>query len=208
MVCSDGEGSGMGAYFVLKVAAAGWHSAALVLVDEDKAERVRQQYVKKPNGGQDVGEGTIRGEGESGRSESVASDETVEAPWDQLTDALHRVGEWVWGMVCQPPFLHSLCQKVGWLGHRVFAALSRNAAAAACPPGLLDKLSGALFPLAEYLGGGTASADDVVHTQGRRFLGLEQRDELAEAADASAEIQYSWEEDELPLLGLGDAGSG
>jgi len=39
-----GEGE-MGAYFVLKVAAAGWHSAALVLVDEEKAERARQKHI-------------------------------------------------------------------------------------------------------------------------------------------------------------------
>lgn len=37
--------SEMGAYFALKVAAAGWHSAALVLVDEEKAERARQKHV-------------------------------------------------------------------------------------------------------------------------------------------------------------------
>lgn len=35
----------MGAYFALKVAAAGWHSAALVLVDEEKAERARQKHI-------------------------------------------------------------------------------------------------------------------------------------------------------------------
>ena len=38
----------MGAYFALKVAAAGWHSAALVLVDEEKAERVRAKYILTP----------------------------------------------------------------------------------------------------------------------------------------------------------------
>ncbi len=39
-----GEGE-LGAYFVLKVSAAGWHSAALVLVDEEKAERARKKHV-------------------------------------------------------------------------------------------------------------------------------------------------------------------
>ena len=34
------------AYFALKVSAAGWHSAALVLVDEEKAERARQKHIK------------------------------------------------------------------------------------------------------------------------------------------------------------------
>jgi len=41
-VTAEGE---MGAYFALKVAAAGWHSAALVLVDEDTAEQARQKHV-------------------------------------------------------------------------------------------------------------------------------------------------------------------
>ncbi|MCJ1384398.1 hypothetical protein MMC17_007514 [Xylographa soralifera] len=34
-----------GAYFALKITAAGWHSGALVLVDEQKAERVRQKWL-------------------------------------------------------------------------------------------------------------------------------------------------------------------
>ncbi|MCJ1281496.1 hypothetical protein MMC26_000816 [Xylographa opegraphella] len=37
-----------GAYFALKITAAGWHSGALVLVDEEKAERVRQKWVVRP----------------------------------------------------------------------------------------------------------------------------------------------------------------
>lgn len=35
----------MGAYFAYKISAAGWHSAALVLVDEDKAEKARQRHI-------------------------------------------------------------------------------------------------------------------------------------------------------------------
>lgn len=34
-----------GAYFAVKIAAAGWHSAALILVDPAKAERVRNKYL-------------------------------------------------------------------------------------------------------------------------------------------------------------------
>ncbi|MCJ1437909.1 hypothetical protein MMC27_007296 [Xylographa pallens] len=37
-----------GAYFALKITAAGWHSGALVLVDEKKAERVRQKWLVQP----------------------------------------------------------------------------------------------------------------------------------------------------------------
>jgi SCF-associated factor 1 len=39
-----GEGE-LGAYFVLKVSAGGWHSAALVLVDEEKAEQARKKQI-------------------------------------------------------------------------------------------------------------------------------------------------------------------
>lgn len=39
-----GEGE-LGAYFVLKVSAAGWSSAALVLVDEEKAEKARRKHI-------------------------------------------------------------------------------------------------------------------------------------------------------------------
>lgn len=38
----------LGAYFVLKVSAAGWHSAALVLVDEKKAKLARQKHLIVP----------------------------------------------------------------------------------------------------------------------------------------------------------------
>ena len=41
------ESEDEGAYFALKVSAAGWHSGALVLVDEAKAARVKQKYVVK-----------------------------------------------------------------------------------------------------------------------------------------------------------------
>ena len=37
-----------GAYFALKITAAGWHSGALVLVDEEKAEHVRQKWLMPP----------------------------------------------------------------------------------------------------------------------------------------------------------------
>lgn len=41
----DADDSGLGAYFALSVAAAGWHSGALVLVDEKRAEKVREKYI-------------------------------------------------------------------------------------------------------------------------------------------------------------------
>jgi SCF-associated factor 1 len=44
-VTAEGE---LGAYFVVKVSAGGWHSAALVLVDEDKAEQARKKHIVNP----------------------------------------------------------------------------------------------------------------------------------------------------------------
>lgn len=40
---------GLGAYFALNVAAAGWHSGALVLVNEDLAKKVRETHVAERN---------------------------------------------------------------------------------------------------------------------------------------------------------------
>jgi len=44
----DADDHGLGAYFALTVAAAGWHSGALVLVDEERAAKVREKYLVKP----------------------------------------------------------------------------------------------------------------------------------------------------------------
>lgn len=51
------------AYFALSVAAAGWHSVALVLVDEEKAEAVRDLYRLKsdPEVSEETGEGEASG---------------------------------------------------------------------------------------------------------------------------------------------------
>lgn len=45
-ITSEGE---LGAYFVLKASAAGWSSAALVLVDEEKAEKARLKHIAVSN---------------------------------------------------------------------------------------------------------------------------------------------------------------
>ncbi|KAL8697431.1 MAG: hypothetical protein Q9224_002316 [Gallowayella concinna] len=79
-VVEEGE---MGSYFVLKVAAAGWHSAALVLVDEEQAERARQKHVVPRKT-----ESTLAHDHHEGTWEDI------DAPWDQLTKAL----DWVWGV--------------------------------------------------------------------------------------------------------------
>ena len=83
------EAGEMRSYFVLKVAAAGWHSAALVLVDEEKAERARQMHIIPP---------------EEAEEEAAKVDhhggtwEDIDAPWDQLSKALVGFADWLWGL--------------------------------------------------------------------------------------------------------------
>ena len=84
-VTKEGE---MGSYFVLKVAAGGWSSAALVLVDEDKAEKVREAH-------------TVRSSSyrlppsPAPSAQSTESYESIESPGEQLSSAIHSIYEWV-----------------------------------------------------------------------------------------------------------------
>ena len=94
-VTSSPEDSGMGAYFALKVSAAGWHSAALVLVDGEKAERARQAYVIKPP---DT-ELTPRNTGSEASEEEDHWDgtwEDIDSPWEQLSKTFFSVVDFVW----------------------------------------------------------------------------------------------------------------
>ena len=78
----------MGAYFVLKVAAAGWSSAALVIVDEEKAKKVREAQ-------------TVLHRRSSSPAPSAQTDdsyEVIDSPAEQLTNAIYAVYEWVWGL--------------------------------------------------------------------------------------------------------------
>ena len=87
-VTEDGE---MGAYFALKVAAAGWHSAALVLVDEEKAEKAREKHIIKPSSQQS------RDPSPAPSLQSDSSYEVVDSPGEQLVNAVYGIYEWVWG---------------------------------------------------------------------------------------------------------------
>ena len=118
----------MGAYFVLKVAAAGWHSAALVLIDDEVAEKARNAHK--------ISRQPAPSPAPSVRS--VDSREVVEAPWDQLSNTVCAIGAWFW-------------------------------------------------------------------EQGRRFLGLTQRDERREMGEDQAETkveetEYTWEKEPFPRL--------
>ena len=90
---SDGHsGEDMGAYFALKVSAAGWHSGALVLVDEEKAATVKAKYVVKP-----VESPVEIANGEEAEAEEESDEEEeVSAPWDQLATAINSAGTWVY----------------------------------------------------------------------------------------------------------------
>ena len=79
--------SEMGAYFALKVAAAGWHSAALVLVDDDKAEAARNSHIVRPPS-----------PAVSARSVDTQgfAYEVIDSPGEQLVIGIQSVGRWVW----------------------------------------------------------------------------------------------------------------
>jgi len=85
-VTQEGE---MGAYFVLKVAAAGWSSAALVLVDEEKAERARESHRVHPPPERPPPSPTLS-------MQSNDSYEHIDSPGEQLTNAVYAIYEWVW----------------------------------------------------------------------------------------------------------------
>lgn len=82
---------GMGAYFVLKVAAAGWHSAALVLVDEDKAEAARNLHrARSPSPAPSLATST-----QSVDTQGFAY-EVIHSPGEQLVIGIQSVGQWFW----------------------------------------------------------------------------------------------------------------
>lgn len=86
----------IGAYFVLKVAAAGWHSAALVLVDEEKAKRAREKHIVKP---QRATQTSTRNPSPAASLQSTSSfgeREYIESPFDQVAEALHAIYDFVW----------------------------------------------------------------------------------------------------------------
>ena len=86
-VTKDGE---MGAFFTLKVAAAGWHSAALVLVDEEKAEKARQKYILNP------APQKLRDSSPAPSVQSNDSYEVIDSPGEQLANAVYDIYEWLW----------------------------------------------------------------------------------------------------------------
>lgn len=78
--------SSLGAYFVLKVAAGGWSSAALVLVDEEKAEQAREAHIVKPAAPP------------SDSGSSSAEYEYGDSPFDMVEITLSTISSWIWGV--------------------------------------------------------------------------------------------------------------
>lgn len=87
----DADDDGLPAYFALSVAAAGWHSGALVLVNEAKAERIRNHY--RASEGSTLGSGVTIPEPASflGRATQLVSDFVGTS---QARDV--KKAEWVW----------------------------------------------------------------------------------------------------------------
>ncbi len=85
----------MGAYFALKVSAAGWHSAALVLVDEEKAERARQAHIIKPPDPEPTPQ-DAESEIASEEDHWGGTWEDIDSPWEQLSKTFFSVVDFVW----------------------------------------------------------------------------------------------------------------
>ena len=94
------SGMGMGAYFVLKVAAAGWHSAALVLVDEDKADAAQRSHHRLPSSSSVSSSSPSSSSADLTDGASVDTQgfafEAVESPSEQLVLGIRSVGRWIW----------------------------------------------------------------------------------------------------------------
>lgn len=82
-ITTEGE---LGAYFVLKASAAGWSSAALVLVDEEKAEKARRKHIVVSNSNDYLPVDRIK----EGTATSIARERAV--------DLLVRAGRWFLGL--------------------------------------------------------------------------------------------------------------
>ena len=80
----------MRSFFVLKAAAAGWHSAALVLVDDEMVEKVRQKHVLSVTPREEGGvKKAAEDDGHGGTWEDI------DAPWDQLSKAFWGFAGWL-----------------------------------------------------------------------------------------------------------------
>lgn len=87
-VTKEGE---IGAFFVLKVAAAGWHSAALVLVDNDKAEEAREAHTIRSSPARPPPSPALS-------AQSTDSYEVIDSPGEQLANTVYAIYEWLWEM--------------------------------------------------------------------------------------------------------------
>lgn len=88
----DPEDDGLPAYFVLSVAAAGWHSGALVLQNEKKRAKVRDWYTRRHANSQEL-------PGRAGESSSPSADnEAGTGLVDQMKSSLVDAGRWFLGL--------------------------------------------------------------------------------------------------------------
>ena len=100
--------SDRGAFFAVKITAAGWHSGALVLVDHDKAERVRQKWIvhptsstrELPSSAPAPASDTSAEPSPFPRHENIggqeAEGEEVAAPSEQLVAGIMGIANWFW----------------------------------------------------------------------------------------------------------------
>ena len=194
-------GGEMGGYFVLKVAAAGWHSAALVLVDDKKVEQARENHIRKvidpepeqqqqrqqqeqqQNSSEQKAQGKTKASNISSNSSppSLASNETIDSPSEQLAKAVSATCSWLWK-----------------LGRRFLGLSQRDELRREAGPGA------ATAPADGHgYGSGTHSAEE--RSGSSSSSSRSSREVSGEKEDA---VQYSWSEDELPRLRMGRAEAG
>ena len=178
----------MPAYFALKVSAAGWHSAALVLVDEEKAERARQNHIvppppppePTPNPASEHAAGDDRGEGSDADREEEEDHwggtwEDIDSPWEQLANTFFSILDFLY-----------------WLGRWFLGLTARDAAAATAAGGGGDGGVGGSWEIA--VGGDRAM--NVPDGPAR----------LAEALVGREEERYVWSEKGFPEIRRSDGG--
>ncbi|OCL12588.1 RCC1/BLIP-II protein [Glonium stellatum] len=97
----DADEDGLGAYFALSISAAGWHSGALVLVNEGLAAKVRDRCIVADP---DVAESS-QVEGETGIQEGVSSSEPSSSqPLGAIASTLRWVNSWARWFLGLPSF--------------------------------------------------------------------------------------------------------
>jgi SCF-associated factor 1 len=90
-------GQGQPAYFTLAITAAGWHSAALVLVNEARTEKLYKQHKGFLPPGPDTWMTPARSLASSSNVSRTGNTAPASSPWDALTNISRRINGLIFG---------------------------------------------------------------------------------------------------------------